>query len=73
MKSFAFVTAAKYSKTVRSQSWSTAFANLMLPGTSNALVAEDRGKTQTQLISLAAALAVSRAEHGDYPDSLEAL
>lgn len=73
MKSFAFRIAAKFSKTVRSQCLATALANLMLPATPSGLVAEDRCNTQIELTRLAAALAVYRAEHGAYPDSLDAL
>ena len=73
MKSFPFVIAARYSKTVRSQCLATALANLMLPTTPSTLMAEDGCNTQCELIRLAAALAVYQAEHGAYPTSLDAL
>ncbi|MEX0938926.1 MAG: hypothetical protein WDZ59_13775 [Pirellulales bacterium] len=48
-------------------------AVLWLPAFDKAVQAEDRTNTQFDLVRLAAALAVYRAEHGVYPDSLDAL
>lgn len=46
---------------------------LQLPNVDVALYAQDRTNTHLALSRLAAALAVYRAEHGRYPDSLDAL
>lgn len=47
--------------------------SLFLPAIHAATAAEDRGVTTLELTRLAAALAAYRAEHGDYPQSLDAL
>jgi hypothetical protein len=64
---------AAFSIRTRSHSISSIVAGLMLPATGAALEAEDRGNTELALIRLAAALAVYRVEHGEYPKSLDAL
>lgn len=47
--------------------------SLMIPAIGAAIDAEDRGNTEVDLLRLAAALAVYRAEDGAYPEKLDAL
>jgi hypothetical protein len=58
------------SRQQRSQIVSKIMLGLFLPALSAASEAEDRGNTTFELIRLAAALAVYRAEHGAYPEEL---
>jgi hypothetical protein len=64
---------AVVSKKTRSRLMTDMLAATLLPAVAKANAAQDRIKTQTGLIRLSAALAVYRAEHGAYPDSLAAL
>jgi hypothetical protein len=61
------------SRKQRSKLVSSLMLGLFLPAVSSAIEAQDRGNAIHELTRLAAALAVYRAEHGGYPDGLEAL
>jgi hypothetical protein len=65
--------AAIFSLKSRSESIGAVLAALMLPAIQAADVAQDRGRTQLQLIRLAAAIAVYRVEHHSYPAKLDDL
>lgn len=57
----------------RSEIAASAMLTLFLPALSAAINAEERANTTLDLEQLAAALAVHRAEHGNYPAKLEEL
>lgn len=57
----------------RSRTVSMALLGTFLPALEAAFRAEDRANTQLELTRLAAALAVYRAEEGEYPEALEQL
>ncbi len=59
-----------FSGSSRSRKVGKILIGLMLPSLSAAMSAEDRGATQLELTRLAAALAVYRAEQGEYPEQL---
>jgi hypothetical protein len=61
------------SRRQRSQIVSEIMLGLFLPAITAASEAQDRGNTSFELIRLAAALAVYRAEHGAYPANLDQL
>jgi hypothetical protein len=58
---------------LRSEIVGDMFVALLLPATSAACAIEDRANTQRTLTKLAAAIAVYRAEHGEYPQLLDTL
>src|SRR5690606_8145446 len=57
----------------RSQMVGDSFAARFLPAIDSALLAEMRSNTQLQLHTVAAALALDRAEEGEYPETLDGL
>jgi hypothetical protein len=57
----------------RSDLLSSTVLGVFSPAITACAVAEDRGNTRLELLKVTAALAVYRAEHGSYPDTLEAL
>ncbi len=59
-----------FSGSSRSRNAGNILIGLMLPSLSGTISAEDRGATQLELTRLAAALAVYRAEQGEYPQQL---
>jgi hypothetical protein len=61
------------SRQQRSKLVSSIMLGLFLPAVNAAMAAEDRANATLELVRLAAALAVYRAEHGAYPDKLEEL
>jgi hypothetical protein len=67
------IASSLFSRTGRSRRLSEVLRSLLSAAMSAALTAEDRTNTQADLMRLAAALAVYRAEKGSYPDSLDAL
>ena len=64
---------AVISPSIRTDMIASRFISNFLPALKTAFVTEDRANTTFDLTCLAAALAVYRAEHGAYPDELEAL
>jgi hypothetical protein len=64
---------AMLGRKARSEMVANVIIALLLPPVSAAIEAEDRTNSQMALIRLAAALAVYRAERGEYPEKLEAL
>jgi hypothetical protein len=64
---------AVFSRKARSQLMSHMFASLMLPALSSAHQAEARINSQLKLIQVAAALAVYRTQHDNYPETLAAM
>ena len=58
------------SRRARSQLIANMLVSLLLPAVESAVNAEDYANTQLEIIRLAAALAVYRAEHGTYPEKL---
>ncbi len=64
---------AALSRGARSDLVGDVFAAILLPSWSYATQCEDRTNTQADFLRLAAALAVYRAEHGEYPESLAEL
>jgi type II secretory pathway pseudopilin PulG len=64
---------AAFSRRARSDVIASIFAALMLPALDAASNAEDRINSILALTQLAAALAVHRAEHGSYPETLAEL
>jgi hypothetical protein len=61
------------SRQQRSKLVSSMMLGLFLPAVNAAVAAEDRANGTLGLVRLAAALAVYRAEHGNYPDNLDQL
>jgi type II secretory pathway pseudopilin PulG len=61
------------SRQQRSQIISSIMLGLFLPALNAAIEAEDRQNTTLELTRLAVALAVYRAEHGSYPESIDQL
>jgi hypothetical protein len=61
------------SRQQRSKLVSSIMLGLFLPAVNAATAAEDRANAMLDLVRLAAALAVYRAEHGAYPDKLDEL
>lgn len=61
------------SSQARTELLADVFASLMLPALQAAHRAEERGEVLWQMTRVAAALAVYRAEQGEYPDTLDAL
>jgi hypothetical protein len=61
------------SRQQRSRVVSGIMLGLFLPALNSAIEAEDRQNTRLELTRLAAALAVSRAEHDAYPESIDKL
>lgn len=62
-----------FSQNRRSEIVGNILMSLLLPATRSALNAEERTQMQLELTKLAAALAVYRGEHGEYPDQLASL
>lgn len=67
------LTAAVFSQTKRGELLARIFAALFLPSISQVSEAEDRVNADHQLMRVAVALEIAKAETGDYPDSLDAL
>ncbi|HEX3602082.1 MAG TPA: hypothetical protein VHU84_18150 [Lacipirellulaceae bacterium] len=67
------IVAAILSRSARSANAAQILTALLMPAFVNVLDAQDRQDTKLDLIRLAAALAVFRAEHGNYPAKLEEL
>lgn len=65
--------AAVLSPAARSEAAATIMVQLLLPAMDAAFTAQDRENTRLDLTRLAAALAVYRAEQGEYPAKLEDL
>lgn len=65
--------AALLSRRARSELIGTIMANLMTPAVSAAGSADDRNTAMSQLLDVAVALAIYRAENGEYPASLTEL
>lgn len=64
---------AIFSRGRRTQLLSDILLNLMLPAIHAAVNAEDRGQTQLELAQVATALAIYKLQHGQYPETLDAL
>jgi hypothetical protein len=58
---------------VRSDAIASLFLQLFLPAADAATTAQERVNARLELLRIGAALALFRAEHGSYPDKLEAL
>jgi len=69
----ATLAAGVISRRRRAEIVSAVMLNLFLPALEAATNAQDRANTRLELLRLAAALAVYRAEHGEYPEKLDAL
>jgi hypothetical protein len=67
------LTGSVMSRRSRTELMAAVIAKRALAITTNAMAAEDRANTQLELVRLAAALAVFRAEQGRYPVKLETL
>jgi hypothetical protein len=65
--------AATFSRNIRSELIAAIIANLLIPALDAANAAEDRAHTTLQLTRVAAALAVYRADHRNYPATLDKL
>jgi hypothetical protein len=65
--------ASVISRRERSEFVSATLLSLFFPALNAALAAEDRANTELELVHLAAALAIFRAEHGHYPEKLDEL
>lgn len=65
--------AAAFYKPLRNRMLSSTLLNTCTPATHALLEAVDRGQANLELTRLAAALAVYRAEHGEYPNRLDDL
>jgi hypothetical protein len=73
MRTPSHLLAGVVSRQQRSRIVSGMMLGLFLPAVTAATNAEDRANTTLELTRLAAALAVHRAEHGDYPEKLDEL
>jgi hypothetical protein len=69
----ATLVAAAFSQSERSDAVAAVMANLFMPALDACMNAQDRANTTLELTRLASALAVYRAEHGAYPETLEDL
>jgi hypothetical protein len=67
------VLGAAYSRTARSEIIASALAGRFMPAARAAFDLQERANTMHELTRLAAALAVFRAEHGNYPAKLDEL
>jgi hypothetical protein len=72
-KSFSSGIAGMFSHAQRSKTMSSIMLSGIFPSLRQALVAEERGTTLRRLTVMAAALAVFRAEHSSYPETLQEL
>ncbi len=69
----AVVASAFLSRTSRSETMGEVLISLLLPAVEAACGAEDRSNTHRELMTVAAALALHRLEHGEYPQTLDSL
>lgn len=67
------VASSVLSPSARSEAVASVFIAQLLPAVESAMTAQDRVNAKLDLVRLAAALAVYRAEHESYPDSLDEL
>jgi hypothetical protein len=67
------IVASLLSRSARSDAAATVMISLFLPALNAVMDAQDRQNTMLDLTRLAAALAVYRAEHGEYPQKLGSL